>query len=608
MARVQASRYKKGEANWLIVPIHLGGRPFMALDDVVAADLTNRFRFLMYYDAFTELVKMDAIVPALDGFEEVFLETGSGEAVSALGNLINRLHGSGRVLIAARRAYFEVRSFASQARMFDSIGEDAGAVFARVALRRWDKDRFLAYASKAGVPDERELYDLVERRLGADHPLLTRAVLVKKLVIEAKEGEPNSLVGRLGTKPEDYFYEFVGAIIEREAHAKWIDRSARDTAASPLLSIQEHHGLLASVALEMWNTQSHALRYDYLDMLADLFCTEHKKDASTTRQVKERLHQHSLLTTAEGSARKLTFDHEDFREFYLGEAMGREIEGSGITSLSTLLGVAMLPERTCDAAVAFLKRKEKDYLKYVDKLSEIGKSSLTTSFEKENAGALAIRILDGLQLDSYSISGNAFPNGVMANRKLKGINFFECSFNSQDFTGARISSCVFHSCDFVRLDIPSTKVAYDSSMQDCRVDAVFEPDSDATFFSPGDIRGKVEKIGFSFSNVLDKGQSCPEDVEPDERVEIAIQALRAFMRATHLNQSVFKLRLGQAYGFFESSVLPALIKQGVVREIDYRGSGVQRRYKLTIPMKNIEPAIKHGDDWDEFIRVLNNGE
>ena len=116
VARIVAQKYKNHEASWLLVPISLAGRPFMALDDVVVAELTNRFRFNLYYDAFTELVKLNAIIPALDGFEEVFLETGSGEAVSALGNLINQLKGSGRVLIAARTAYFEVRSFASQAR------------------------------------------------------------------------------------------------------------------------------------------------------------------------------------------------------------------------------------------------------------------------------------------------------------------------------------------------------------------------------------------------------------------------------------------------------------------------------------------------------------
>ena len=80
----------------------LGGRPFLRFDDVVIGELVNRFRFqFFYYDAFIELVKMGVLVPAFDGFEEMFIESGSGEALSALGNLMNTLESSGSVLISA---------------------------------------------------------------------------------------------------------------------------------------------------------------------------------------------------------------------------------------------------------------------------------------------------------------------------------------------------------------------------------------------------------------------------------------------------------------------------------------------------------------------------
>ena len=83
----------------------------MRFDDVIIGALVNRLRFpMLYYEAFIELVKMGAVVPALDGFEEMFVEGSAGDAISALGNLVNTLQSSGTVLIAARKAYFEYRS------------------------------------------------------------------------------------------------------------------------------------------------------------------------------------------------------------------------------------------------------------------------------------------------------------------------------------------------------------------------------------------------------------------------------------------------------------------------------------------------------------------
>jgi hypothetical protein len=69
MARDQAKRYLRKERDWLLLPVSLGGRPFLRLDDVVIGTLANRFRFqFLYYGALLELIKMGVVVLALDGF------------------------------------------------------------------------------------------------------------------------------------------------------------------------------------------------------------------------------------------------------------------------------------------------------------------------------------------------------------------------------------------------------------------------------------------------------------------------------------------------------------------------------------------------------------
>ena len=77
-ARIQANKFKNREADWLLVPIPLGGRPFLRFDDIVVASLTNKLRFRnFYYESFIELVKLGLIVPAFDGFEEMYMQNKS---------------------------------------------------------------------------------------------------------------------------------------------------------------------------------------------------------------------------------------------------------------------------------------------------------------------------------------------------------------------------------------------------------------------------------------------------------------------------------------------------------------------------------------------------
>ena len=45
MAKEQAQRYLDRKANWLLVPIPLGGKHFLRFDDIIVGALQNRYRF-----------------------------------------------------------------------------------------------------------------------------------------------------------------------------------------------------------------------------------------------------------------------------------------------------------------------------------------------------------------------------------------------------------------------------------------------------------------------------------------------------------------------------------------------------------------------------------
>ncbi len=148
ISRKQAESFKKNETDWLLLPISLGGRPFIRFDDVVIGALTNKLRFpFLYYDSVIELAKIGVLVLALDGFEEMFIETSSGDAISALGALVQNIGPSARLVVAARRAYFEFKSLKTQSQLFDAISKE-DVSFSRISINRWGKNQFIEYGKK----------------------------------------------------------------------------------------------------------------------------------------------------------------------------------------------------------------------------------------------------------------------------------------------------------------------------------------------------------------------------------------------------------------------------------------------------------------------------
>ena len=178
---------------------------------------------------------------------------------------------------------------------------------------RWDQEQFLLYAKKRAISNGQEIYnDVCQRLSDSQHPLLTRAVLVKRLLdIAQNVTGRDELLEKLGHAPHDYFFQFVDTIIEREVNEKWIDRSGQP--AQPLITSEEHHELLSLIAQEMWGMNTEVLNADVLDLLAELFSEARSKTPVVARQIKERIKQHALISSPNSNRLAFMFDHEEFR-------------------------------------------------------------------------------------------------------------------------------------------------------------------------------------------------------------------------------------------------------------------------------------------------------
>ena len=113
----------------------------MRLDDLVIGSVVNRLRFpYYYYDSIIELMKIGSLVLALDGFEEMFVETQTGDAVSSLGRLVSKLESEGKLLIAARKAYYHYKDSRAQTKLFQSFG-NSDVTFSIMDPENWTLKR-----------------------------------------------------------------------------------------------------------------------------------------------------------------------------------------------------------------------------------------------------------------------------------------------------------------------------------------------------------------------------------------------------------------------------------------------------------------------------------
>ena len=455
LAVKQAEAYKAKQSNWLLVPIPLGGRTFLRFDDVVVSALVNRLRFqLLYYDAFLELVRLGVLVPAFDGFEEMIVEASSGEAISALGNLVASLRSSGTILVAARKAYFDYPSFRSQARLFDGIGSSGEVAFGRVSLNRWNRAAFTQYARKRGVRAPDDLFHAVANRLDADHPLLTRAVLVKRLVdVATEEADLPDLLDRIGQDPQDYFHEFVGSLVEREAKLKWLDTSG-DPPQS-ILTTTEHHELLAMLAQEMWLSATDGLKMDVVNILVDMFTSAKNKSPTVARQIGERIKEHALLVRT-GLGRILAFDHEHFRLFYFGQALGRMLVECDPGSVLSTIEKATLPASAVTEVVGFVRRHNANLKATLALLQRLADGELSASFVRENCGALTLALIDH-SAGPHEARNMSFPNGALRQRHLRNVTVSGSFFHATSLTETVLYDCRFVNCTFERFEIDGSE-------------------------------------------------------------------------------------------------------------------------------------------------------
>jgi len=608
----QAKAFKNKEAHFLILPVSLGGRSFLRFDDVVIASLMNRLRFpFLYYDSFIELVRMKAIIPAFDGFEEVLVDVSSNEAVSAIGHLVDQLSSSGTILVAARKAYFD-SSLNSQAKLLDSIKPDHNVRIQRIVLNRWDRGVFLKYASIRGVAEPENLYQQVKNRLdNKDHPMLTRAVLVRRLIDVAKEeNNLDKFLQRLGRSQLGYFFDFIETIVEREASEKWVDRSGTDN--SPLLTLDEHYELLSQLALEMWVNAVDALRSDVIRLIIEFFAAEKNKSNDVERQIIRRIQDHSLLREdkSQGPTRhsRIRFDHEEFQDFYLGQALARALCARDSANARLILNAHALTRPVILETTRYLTTQNIISIDEVlASLARLSHGGQRVSYIRGNCGILMIELAKYAE-ETHSIRDIFFPANALQQRSLRGLEVHSSYFGSTSLDNSEIFDCKFYDCEFEDLILNNAQeLRIDQTVFDnCTFYAVsVDHESEEIprrFRDPDKIPSLLSSLGFNLKwkshqkVVLD---DLPSD-SMDDDMKTVLRFIRMFQRATTVHESLITQRLGSQSGYFMNQILPKLIH---ARLVEVTGNS-NNKYRLIYKRSEIDDLVNEsGNKFTEFIQT-----
>lgn len=596
LARTQAELFASGKADWLVVPIPLGGRHFLRFDDITVGVLQNRYRFpFLYYNSFLALVKMGVIVPAFDGFEEMFVEGSSGEALSAMGILVGSLDSQGAVIVAARKAYFEFENLRIQERLFDTI-RTFSVGFGKIELKRWERSQFIAYCNKRGVEDPEAFYTRVSERLTADHALLTRAVLVKRLVdVATMSTSLDELLEKLSRSGADFFAVFVRGLVEREAIEKWIDRSGEREVGTPLMSVDEHCDLLSHVAVAMWEARVDYLKRDYLEFVADYFCESAGKSAFQAQQIRERIRGHAMLVPSPNANNAVEFDHDEFRLFFLGEGIAGQLKPLNDRAKADVFGAfrrGVLPRQAQHALVRAVTRgSDENRIEAIKLLDAVSRMDTQASYTQENCGDIIIRLLNGIDGNDLAICSLAFGTDALRDKKISGVRFDGCYFYETSMELTELSNCSFKDTRFAQLRLYASTRISGLKFVNCTVDVLVFIDGHREFWDPAEIKRQLEDRGVIFDEPSTPSVGVTTYGQPSPEIDDLEKIFRYFMRSTHISESVMLMKLGTRGQGFIDHTLPTLVRHRIMDEIDNRGGGVQRRYRLGVPLQRLNQAV-----------------
>lgn len=595
-----AERFLAGESSYLFWHVDLQGRQLVRLSEALMGDL-GELRFSgLWMPAILRLMRMRALVLAVDGFDELAAEQGSTDALGALATLVRQLDGKGVVVAASRRTFFDTEDYLARAGLIRRSIASA-CQFDQIALSPWGRDEAISLLTELNQlygrsADVDSLYTAALRELGGDvhHPMLSRPFLLSQFgrAIIDFGIEPATFIRGMDD-PHKGVAALVQAFIEREVRDKWIHRETGE----PYLTAEQHMELLGRVAEEMYEAQKDRLKLDVVETIASILMEQWGVEVERRVQAVSMVRMHVLLTTpADGEANVRSFDHTEFRDYFIAYALRRHLEAAietgSLGQLATILRIAQLTDSTAKYVCAMIDLRGERSRTLAERLAELCRREKRMTFVPLNVGTLLPFVLDGRQADSETLVIDApavFSSLVFEDTILTDVRFEGCTFLNASLSGIRWSKVQLIRCILGELTIDQESDVSEVVLDDCEISGlrvVHQAEEVTREYAPTRVSSRLAQAGFTLQ------ESLQQQLEIDEKsdshhTKLVRRVLRMFQRTTVVNDHSIQQRFPQDFNAVINDVMPQLEQHHIVESRTWHGGGSSAVWALMVPLDEV---------------------
>lgn len=595
----QANLFLQGKSPYVFWHLDLQGRQLLRLSEALMGDLGDLRVTGLWMASLIRLMRHRALILAIDGFDELAAEQGGTDALGALASLVTQLGGRGSVVAAARRTFFDTEDYLRRAGV---VGRalTSPCQFDQVSLRPWTRREVVEYFQQVteGAEDSaQEAYEDILSQLGGEdtHPMLTRPFLVAQLAraVFDMQISPSAFMST-PDDPMSGVATVVRAFVEREVSDKW---KFRDT-GEPYLTVEQHMTLLADIAEEMYRSQKDRLGLDLIETIAALLLEQWKIEPSKRQQIIEMVRMHVLLVPpSDGDTSTRSFDHPEFRDYFLAYALRAHLErvmdGHPGFELARFLTIAQVTDSTARYVCNMIERDEVRVRTLVATLEELVANEWKPTFLQVNVGTLLPFVLNGVHfIGELTFSGRVIYTSLVFERtRLSNVTLARGAFVNASLAGVEWTDVTLSECNLGELAIDVETTFSNVLIRECVVDGlrIFDGEEEIREYAPERIWRRLEREGARLSDqepLAFDDEGCADSA----KVKVFRRLMRIFNRTTVASEHQMQQRFKHDAHILFDEVIPIMESHGLLSPRTWKGAGSMRIWGLEVRVEDILAA------------------
>lgn len=588
----QARRFLEGEGQYVFWHVDLQGRQLLRLSEALMGDLGELRISGLWMPAVIRLMRRKALILAVDGFDELAAEQGGTDALGSLATLVSQLRGRGVVIAAARRTFFDTDDYLRRAGVIERA-MTSPCQFDQMSLAPWSAEEGITYLRNFSmdgkrISDPESVYGEIGAELGDDagHPMVTRPFLLTQVAraLLLYDLAPADFI-RAADDPLSGVAAVVHAFVRREVQEKWVSAETGE----PYLTIGQHMQILADVAEEMYRSQRDRLDVEVIETIATLLLDQWGVDPSRRHQILEMVRMHVLLVPPKDSSeRTRSFDHPEFRDYFIAYALKSHLEavmgGARGHDLSRYLSVAQISDSTARYVCGMLERNEERVRTLLRSLEELVTREWKPTFLQVNIGTLIPFICDGIIAETpMEFKGRVIYSSLVFERsRLQGLTLHGGSFVNASLAQAEWKNVRLKASSLGELSLSRDSRFDDVVLEDCTIDGLritSEEDEDVREYAPERISWRLESAGIT---QLDSASQAmlPVSLVESPLEKLAHRVVRLFSRTTVVSEAQLMQRFRPDGQVVMETLVPLMERHSILQRRPWKGAGQSRVWVL----------------------------